>query len=325
MKPLNINVIEGTTRELVFARKSAEAANQAKSDFLANMSHELRTPLHGILGYAQILQRSEGLSKETLHGVDIIQQCGLHLLILINDILDIAKIEARKLDLQPMPLQLSVFIQNIVDICELRAKQKCIEFLFQPSPDLPEDVEVDEKRFRQVLLNLMGNAIKFTEQGSVTFRIDLIQQTENSATLNFQVLDTGVGIAAEDLLNLFQAFEQVGSSQKRIEGTGLGLAISQRIIQLMGSDIQLTSQLGQGSEFSFSLELQLAKVTAQQQANRTQHIVNYQGDRRQVLIIDDHLANRQVLAKLLASIGLSVIEAEDAEKGLDKLQISILT
>ncbi len=228
----------------------ADAANQAKSEFLANMSHELRTPLNGILGYTQILNRSISLSAKEKHGVNVIHQCGAHLLTLIDDILDIAKIEARKLELTPQEIHLSSFLQSIVDICRVRADRKGIELIFQLDPNLPINIVADEKRLRQVLINLLGNAIKFTDRGAVTFVVNVIE-VAMLPTLRFQIIDTGLGIAIDRIDRIFQAFEQVGDRQS--EGTGLGLTISQKIMELMGSKIQVESQEDIGSKFWFDL------------------------------------------------------------------------
>ncbi len=213
-------------------RERAELANRAKSDFLTRMSHELRTPLNGILGYAQILQRDGGLPRRQRDGVAIIYQSGQHLLTLINDILDLAKIEARKLDLYPSDVRLDDFLSTMVGIMRMAAQQKDLHFYYEPAANLPVVIHVDEKRLRQVLLNILGNAVKFTERGSVTLRVCAAEayhpgptahaSSRISQSLTFAVQDTGIGIAPEDRERIFQSFEQVGNMQQRERGTGLG-------------------------------------------------------------------------------------------------------
>ncbi|MEL6159537.1 MAG: ATP-binding protein [Cyanobacteria bacterium J06627_32] len=311
--------VENRTAELKRAKSFADAANQAKSEFLANMSHELRTPLNGILGYAQILGRSPHLPGEAQHGIDIIHQCGSHLLMLINDVLDLSKIEARKLELVPRPLHLPSFLQSVVEICKIKAEQKGIAFVYEPAAELAEGIYADEKRLRQVLLNLLGNAIKFTDKGSVSLLVTFVEQTKQSnlCTLQFQVIDTGVGIAAVDLDKLFQAFEQVGDRKRQAEGTGLGLAISQQIVSLMGGHIEVSSQLGEGSQFSFEVTCPVATDWAQQSTLRDgRAIVGYEGESRRLLVVDDHWENRAVLKSLLDPLGFEIEEAEDGEEGL---------
>jgi signal transduction histidine kinase/CheY-like chemotaxis protein len=308
-------------RDLEAKKDYANAANQAKSEFLANMSHELRTPLNGILGYAQILGRSKVIPEKERHGVNIIHQCGSHLLTLINDVLDLSKIEARKLELTPKAIHLPSFLQGVVEICQVRSDQKGIDFIYQPDPNLPTGIETDEKRLRQVLLNLLGNAIKFTNQGSITLKVEAI---ESNATmplprLKFQVIDTGVGIASDQVNKLFQAFEQVGDRKRQSEGTGLGLAISQRIVQLMGGEIQVESQLGVGSTFYFEVALPIATDWAQKSSVKDgRTIIGYEGASRHILIVDDRWENRSVLVNLLEPIGFTFTEAENGQAGLEK-------
>ncbi|MEL6853589.1 MAG: ATP-binding protein [Cyanobacteria bacterium J06607_13] len=314
--------VEMRTAELKKAKGLADAANQAKSEFLANMSHELRTPLNGILGYAQILGRSPHLLSEDQHGVNIIHQCGSHLLMLINDVLDLSKIEARKLSLVPQPLHLPSFLQSVVEICKIKAEQKGVAFIYEPPVGLIEGIDVDEKRLRQVLLNLLGNAIKFTDHGSVTLSVRCLEQTAplHRCTLQFKIVDTGVGIAAADVSKLFQAFEQVGDRKRQAEGTGLGLAISQQIVSLMGGQIAVSSQLGEGSQFSFEITCPVATDWAQQSTFREgRAIVGYEGEPRRLLIVDDHWENRAVLKSLLVPLGFEIEEAENGEEGLAAL------
>ena len=315
--------VEERTAQLQAAKLTADRANQAKSDFLANMSHELRTPLNGILGYAQILSGSRELSEEERGGIHVIHQCGSHLLTLINDVLDLSKIEACKLDLAPDILHLPSFLQGVVEICRIRAEQKELNFFYTPDPDLPEAVGVDEKRLRQVLINLLGNAIKFTDKGGVTLSVKGEHSTTDNqqpiTKIRFHVEDTGVGMSPEQLEKIFQPFEQVGKSRHKTEGTGLGLAISQRIVKLMGSQIQVHSRLGEGS--TFSLELELPVVDNWQRVGRSldgQSIIGYKGDLKTILVVDDAPVNRSVLVNLLAPLGFALVEAENGKEGLAK-------
>ena len=313
--------IQQANLEIQQAKEVADNANQAKSEFLANMSHELRTPLNGILGYAQVLTRAKTLPQKEQQGINVIYQCGSHLLTLINDVLDLSKIEARKLELAPAALHLPSLLQSVVEMCDIKAQQKGIDFIYQPSSQLPEGVETDEKRLRQVLINLLGNAIKFTDQGSVTLRVEVLGQTNEQVRLLFQVIDTGTGIAEADLAKLFEAFEQVGDRKKQAEGTGLGLAISQRIVKLMGSQIQVTSELDKGSQFYFTAELPVVNDWARQTANREfDRIVGYEGQHRTILVIDDRWENRAVLKNLLEPLNFGLIEAEHGQEGLEKLR-----
>ncbi|MFQ4146408.1 ATP-binding protein [Chlorogloeopsis sp. ULAP02] len=327
--------VEQRTAELKYAKEAADNASKAKSDFLANMSHELRTPLNGILGYAQILLRSEPMTDKGRKGINIIHQCGSHLLMLINDILDLAKIEAQKMELNPSDFHFPSFLQGIAEICRIRAEQKGIAFVYQPDADLPTGIRGDEKRLRQVIINLLGNAIKFTEQGSVTFKVEKIKSSEfsvlsshlekspqNSYKIRFQIQDTGVGMKPEQLEKIFLPFEQVGNAKTQAEGTGLGLAISQKIALLMGSILEVKSELGQGSTFWFDVELPEAQNWAKSsRVVRHGTIVGYQGVIRKVLVVDDRWENRSVLNSLLEPIGFDLVEAFNGQEGLDKAVI----
>ena len=310
--------VEQRTLELKEAKVAAEAANHAKSEFLANMSHELRTPLNGILGYAQILEKSAKLEPKELEGIGIIHQCGSHLLTLINDILDLSKIEARKLELYPTELNFYSFLTGVAEICRIKAEQKGIGFKSPNLSALPSGIKVDEKRLRQVLINLLGNAIKFTDKGGVTFKAIVIKAEATVNKIRFQVEDTGVGMNPEQLEKIFLPFEQVGESSRMAEGTGLGLAISQKIVKMMDSKLEVRSRWGEGSVFWFDLELPLATDwVLEEKIKSAKNIIGIEEKKPRILIVDDWSENRSVIASAISPIGFSILEAKNGREGLE--------
>ncbi|HZW25631.1 MAG TPA: ATP-binding protein [Gallionella sp.] len=303
-------------------RKAAEAAREAaleeaerlarvRSEFLAQMSHELRTPLNGILGYAQILQRDAGLSERQSTGLTVIRQSGEHLLALINDILDFARIEAGKVMLSDGDIQLEKFLNTIAGIVGIRAEQKNIGFKLELAGDLPGAIRGDEQRLRQVLLNLMSNAVKFTERGEVALRVSIA----SGSHMRFEVTDTGVGIAPDRLERIFRPFEQAGDRQRWVEGTGLGLAISRQYVRLMGSDIQVDSCIGVGSAFHFDLALVAAETRGETVA-AVGNVTGYCGQRRMVLVVDDVADNRGLLVEFLGQLGFDTLAAASGREAI---------
>jgi PAS domain S-box-containing protein len=330
--------------QLQHAAYAAEAANRAKSQFLANMSHELRTPLNGILGYAQILQADKNCTPKQQKGVGIIHQCGTHLLTLINDILDLSKIEAGKIELYPEDFHLPSLLTSLSEIFQMKATQKSITFTYLPANQLPKLIHTDEKRLRQVFMNLLSNAIKFTDSGSVTFKVEVIgngssvignrEQDQLPIThyplpithyplpitkIRFQVEDTGIGIPSEHLEKIFLPFEQVGDSSRRAEGTGLGLAITQKIVELMGSQLFVESTPGVGSKFWFDLDVPVVSTPMKTiTVESSETIISYSGSKRKILIVDDYWENLTVLINILEPIGFELEQAVDGQEGLEK-------
>jgi PAS domain S-box-containing protein len=305
-------------------RKAAEAAREValsearrlahqRSQFLAHMSHELRTPLNAMMGFAQILQRDESLTERAAKAIRVISESGQHLLRLVNDILDLARIDAGKLELFPSEINLAVFLQIVCDTIQVRAEDKGLRFVFEPAADLPETVCVDEKRLRQVLLNLLSNAVKFTDSGQVTLRVTRVvplgeTSSGTPAHLRFEVEDHGIGMSERELARVFQPFEQVADARRREGGAGLGLAISRQLLHLMGGEIRVRSRPGEGSVFSF--EIETPATQAQVAVHSEEGVpIGYLGERRRILVTDDVPENRAVLVGMLGALDFQTSEA----------------
>lgn len=313
------------------ARQAAEAANEAKSVFLANMSHELRTPLTGILGYAKILQRDAAATPKHVEAAGIIERSGQNLLTLINDILDLAKVESGKVELAPEDFDLPLLLNDVITLVRTRADRKGIALRLDHDADLPRAVHGDPNRLRQVLLNLLGNAIKFTEQGSVTLgvssvecrvsseeeeRLDEATHHSSLITLHFSISDTGIGIAPEALETIFEPFKQAGSQRYRQKGTGLGLAITRNLIRVMGGDIRVSSVLGEGSTFSFTISLPVVQRDIAAARPDQRQIAGITGPSPVILVVDDQVDACNVVVDLLEPLGFIVTVAHSGTEAL---------
>jgi two-component system sensor histidine kinase/response regulator len=330
-------LLEKTQRQSYALQKAAlaaDAANRAKSEFLANMSHELRTPLNAILGFTQILARDSSLKPENHEHLKIINRAGGHLLALINDVLEMSKIEAGRMSFNPVNFDLINLLNSLNDMFQLKADSKQLDIIFEGCDTLPQFVKTDESKLRQVLINIVGNAIKFTETGRVILRIavkdaplgvnpgegDISGPNCSGQCLYFEIADTGPGIAPEEMEKLFEPFGQTETGRKSQQGTGLGLPISRKFVQLMGGDIQVTSTVGQGTVFAFAVAIAPSsegEVQTRQPKRRAVAIApQAQGKESRILVVDDAFESRLLLKTILQSIGFQVQEAENGQEAI---------
>jgi signal transduction histidine kinase/CheY-like chemotaxis protein len=340
-------LVKARTAELVIAKETAdeariaaEAASRAKSEFLANMSHELRTPLNAVMGYAQLLKREKNLTAKQQDQLNTIYSSGQHLVTLISDLLDLARIEVQKMEVEMNTFNLPALLHNILDASRLKAEERSLFVRYEALSPIPAIVRGDERKLRQVLLNLLTNAVKYTKLGGVTLRVNArstgvpeyrstgkesdrriiptLQHSNTPTLLSFQVEDTGIGIPEEQLEAIFEPFTQMKGAGRPSEGAGLGLAICRRLIELMGGRLSVDSEVGKGSTFTVELALEVVEGVGVAAKAPEKTVIGYQGARKRLLIVDDNITNLAMLVSTLEPLGFEIETADSGEEALSK-------